>query len=512
MSKSLVIGAGIAGIATALRLRASGHEVEVFEANDYPGGKLHAFRLGDYRFDAGPSLFTMPELVTELFELFGERPSEHFEYHQKESVCNYFWEDGTTFNVPADGEEFISAAAEKFGVKENRLRKYLRNAKEKYNLTAHIFLEKSLHKASTYLSKDTLTSMLKMWKLDTNTSLNRVNEKAFGKQPHLVQLFNRYATYNGSSPYRTPGIMSMIPHLEMHLGTYFPKGGMHRISMSLYELATRQGVRFHFSKKVEKILTKNGLAVGIQTTDGKHFADLTVSNMDIFSTYKKLLPDERHPERTLKQERSSSAIIFYWGIRQKFPQLDLHNILFAEDYRTEFEHIFDRKSLHCDNTVYINITSKESPEDAPRGSENWFVMINAPGDHGQDWESMVAEARRNIITKVNRLLGTDLESLIEEEDVLTPPLIESRTSSYRGALYGAASNSKFAAFLRHPNFSNRIKNLYFVGGSVHPGGGIPLCLLSAKIAGDIIENDGFKSDSRVQNSSIKQTITHVSDA
>jgi diapolycopene oxygenase len=208
--------------------------------------------------------------------------------------------------------------------------------------------------------------------------------------------------------------------------------------------------------------------------------------MDIFSTYKKLLKEQTHPERTLRQERSSSAIIFYWGIKRQFAELDLHNILFSDNYQKEFEHIFDHKNLFEDPTVYINITSKELSSDAPNGGENWFVMINAPGDFGQNWDSFVAQARKNIIDKINRLIGINIEPLIEVEDILTPPLIEKSTGSYRGALYGAASNSKFAAFLRHPNFSSKIKGLYFSGGSVHPGGGIPLCLLSAKITSDLI--------------------------
>jgi phytoene desaturase len=485
MSSAIIIGAGIAGIATALRLSAAGMDVAVFEANDYPGGKLHAFELGGYRFDAGPSLFTIPELVTELFGLFGERPADFFQYHRKDSVCNYFWEDGARFTVHADREVFAKEAAAKFGVDAASLLAYLKNGQRKYDLTAPLFLEKSLHKIGTYLSVDTLKAMAQMSKMDIGTSLHSLNESAIG-EPHLVQLFNRYATYNGSSPYRTPGIMSMIPHLELHLGTYFPKGGMHSITTSLYELALRQGIRFHFGQKVEQILVKNRRAIGIQTADNQYFADVVVSNMDVFSTYKKLLPEQPHPERTLRQERSSSAVIFYWGIRGAFPELDLHNILFSGDYRTEFAHLFEHKTLFNDPTVYLNITSKEAQSDAPTGCENWFVMINAPGDYGQDWEALVAQARHDILAKVNRLLGTDLAPLIEVEDVLTPPLIERRTSSYRGALYGAASNSKFAAFLRHPNFSNKIKQLYCCGGSVHPGGGIPLCLLSAKITAGLI--------------------------
>ncbi len=485
MSSAIIIGAGIAGIATALRLRAAGMDVSVFEANDYPGGKLHAFSLEGYRFDAGPSLFTMPELVTELFGLFKEQSNDFFDYNRKESVCNYFWEDGIRFTVNGDRDVFVKDAEAKFGIEASTLLTYLKNSQKKYELTSPIFLEKSLHKISTYLSLDTLKALTQMSKMGIGSSLNTLNESML-KEPHLVQLFNRYATYNGSSPYKTPGIMSMIPHLELHLGTYFPKGGMHSITTSLYELAIRQGITFHFGQKVDKIVVTKRRAVGIQVKDKQHYADVIVSNMDIFSTYEKLLPDQSHPKRILSQERSSSAVIFYWGIRKQFPELDLHNIFFSQDYQQEFTNLFEHKTLCDDPTVYINITSKEEVGDAPSGCENWFVMVNAPGDYGQDWNKLVAQVRENIINKINRLLGIDIEPLIEVEDVLSPPLIEQRTSSYRGALYGTASNSKFTAFLRHPNFSSRIKQLYCSGGSVHPGGGIPLCLLSAKITSDLI--------------------------
>jgi phytoene desaturase len=487
MPKAIIIGSGISGLAAALRLRAQGIEVDIFEANSYPGGKLHAFELDGYRFDAGPSLFTMPNLVTELFELFGEKPEESFEYYRKEAVCNYFWEDGMRFNVNADREIFAQEAAQKFGVQAQSILAYLKKSQKKYELTAPLFLEKSLHKLSTYLSKDTLKAIAHTWDLDIFSDLNAVNETEI-VEPHLVQLFNRYATYNGSSPYSTPGIMSMIPHLELHLGTYFPKGGMHSITTSLYQLAIRQGIKFHFNQNVKQILIENKKAIGIKTEDQEHFADYIISNMDIYSTYKKLLKEEAHPESTLRQERSSSAIIFYWGIKKQFSELDLHNIFFSDNYSEEFAHLFEHKTLYKDPTVYINITSKEIHSDAPEGCENWFVMINATGDYGQDWGKLVIQARQNIIDKLNRLLGVSIENLIVAEDILTPTLIEQRTSSYRGALYGAASNSKFAAFLRHPNFSNKIKGLYCVGGSVHPGGGIPLCLLSAKITSNLIKS------------------------
>ncbi len=483
MKKAAVIGAGIGGLAIALRLKKQGFDVTVFEKNDYSGGKLHAIDLDGYRFDLGPSLFTLPYLVDELHQLFPEIQIP-FNYKKKKISFKYFWEDGTHFAASTDQNQFIEEASQIFSENPSTLKRYLNSSKSKYELTKSLFLEKSLHKASTYLSIDTIKALIKIPFLGINNTLNQ--ENSVFSNPKLTQLFNRYATYNGSDPYATPGIMSMIPHLELGLGTYYPEGGMHSISQSLFKLAQEVGVEFRFRESVTKINHRNSKVTGVTTDHDTYGAEVVVSNMDIFPTYKKLLQDVTQPKKTLDQPRSSSALIFYWGVKKTFPELDLHNILFSENYPAEFEYIFKKRDLYQDPTVYINITSKETPSDAPQGCENWFVMINAPGNYGQDWDDLVTKSRNRILDKIKSCLNVDISDLIDTEYVLTPPMIEANTSSYRGALYGAASNNKMAAFLRHPNF-NKIKNLYHVGGSVHPGGGIPLCLLSAKITSDLIE-------------------------
>jgi phytoene dehydrogenase-like protein len=244
-------------------------------------------------------------------------------------------------------------------------------------------------------------------------------------------------------------------------------------------------VQFHYSERVERILVAGRRVSGLRVGGTDLAADVVVSNMDVTPTYRRLLPDLKAPENTLSQERSSSALIFYWGVRRAFPELDLHNILFANDYEAEFHDLFARKTLHGDPTVYIHITSKDLEGEAPAGGENWFVMINAPADYGQDWAAWRATARASVLAKIERALGVDVAPFIEVEEVLDPPTLQSRTGSDRGALYGASSNNAMAAFLRHPNFHRQIPNLFFVGGSAHPGGGIPLCLLSAKIAADL---------------------------
>ena len=484
-----IIGSGIAGLAASVRLAAQGHLVTVFEANSYPGGKLSEFFKQGYRFDAGPSLFTMPHLVDELFELTGKNAKDYFEYTQLEKACNYFYEDGTQFTAYHNRQRFAAELRMKLGFKESHIVfTYLDKAAFRYQLTAPLFVEQSLNKVANYVNLRTLKGILYSPVLGLFSSMNDENKKMFSDK-RLVQYFNRFATYNGSSPYLAPGLLNMIPHLEHTIGTFFPKKGMYAITRSIYELAEKLGVEFRFNQPVERIVTEGDKVKGVTVGGNLFESDIVVSNADIYPTYKKLLPHVKAPQKILQQEKSSSALIFYWGIKRHFAELDLHNILFSEQYELEFDCLFKHKTLFHDPTIYINITSKYRKEDAPEGCENWFVMVNAPNNSGQDWDKLIKEARKNIVAKINRLLNTDIESLIEVEEILEPRTIESKTSSHAGALYGNASNNRFAAFLRHKNFSSDVNGLYFCGGSVHPGGGIPLCLNSAKIVADLIQQD-----------------------
>jgi phytoene desaturase len=486
--KAIIIGAGIAGIASAIRLAVKGYAVDVFEANAYPGGKLSEFEQDGYRFDAGPSLLTMPQYIDELFKLAGKEPSAYFKYQKLGVVCNYFYEDGTRLSAYADNEKFIQEVVNVTGESAESVRKHIANSSRIYKITNYVFLEHSLHRLKTFLNFDTIRSILRLPQIDTLRSMHKANE-GFFKDERLIQFFDRYATYNGSNPYTAPATLNIIPHLEQHFGAYFPDGGMYSITTELVKLAESLGVKFHYNSPVEKILLNNKKIAGIKVKEDIISADVVVSNMDVWYTYKKLLIDhpKLHPESVLLQERSSSALIFYWGIKKQFKQLDLHNVFFSTDYKTEFDHIWKEKSIYHDPTVYINISSKFKPDDAPAGCENWFVMINVPSNNGQDWNGMIAEARRNIVKKLSRILGENISSLIAGETILDPRGIENKTSSYRGAIYGTSSNGRFAAFLRHSNKISKVKNLYCCGGSVHPGGGIPLCLLSAKIVSELID-------------------------
>ena len=486
IKKAIVIGSGVAGLASAIRLAVKGFEVTVYERNAYPGGKLSHFQQDGFSFDAGPSLFTQPKNIEALFELAGEPIKEYFSYKQVPVGCKYFYENGKTIEVSANRNEFAAAMQQQFGESPQAIHDYLNASKKLYNDIGNVFLNNSLHKWKTFFKKGILKAITASKPGYILSSLNSFNGKKF-KSAEAVQLFNRYATYNGSNPYKAPAMLSLIPHLEMNEGTFYPKGGMISITNALYQLALKKGVTFHFNTPVQSIIEHQCKVLGIVANDENIFADMVVSNLDVYFTYKNLLHNEPKATKVLKQERSSSALIFYWGINKVFPELGLHNIFFSNDYKKEFEHLFVTKTFSGDPTVYINITSKMETGHAPTGAENWFVMVNAPANTGQDWETLKPQIRQQVIEKLNHLLQTNIEPLIKTEAVLDPVTIESKTASYMGSLYGTSSNSKLAAFFRHPNFTNTIKGLYFVGGSVHPGGCIPLCLKSAEIMSQLVD-------------------------
>jgi len=496
-----IIGAGVAGLAAAIRMAAAGWAVTVIEQASEPGGKLREEHHGPYRFDVGPSLFTWPELVLELDALTRESVARKsfentqalpppFAYQKLDRSTHYFWEDGTRLTAWSDSNRFAQECSDTLGIEAATVANHLSHSSRSFHATRRIFLEQSLHEWNQKPNGKWKAAARFAHRLPWIGSLHAWNSKRL-REPHLVQLFDRYATYNGSDPHRAPSMMHVIPHLEHGHGTFFPENGMIGITRHLHALASALGVQFAFDHTAMRIEHSGGSVNGVQALNAKaesvfFRAECVVSNADIWPTYRRLLPDLKAPERTLSQERSTSGVIFYWGVRGVRPELHLHNILFSNNYQKEFETI--QRSGHPgeDPTVYIHISSKMKPDDAPLDSENWFVMVNVAADPNHV-EVLVPDIRRAVLAKINRTLGVDVEPMIETETHFTPRTIEERTGSHLGALYGASSNSAISAFLRHRNRSTQLRGLYFCGGSVHPGGGIPLCLLSARITSELIE-------------------------
>ena len=481
-----VIGAGIGGMAAAIRLARAGAEVEIFEQSPVSGGKAASFSSAGYRFDTGPSLLTMPFVFERLFEDAGAGLKDFLELVPLEPLSTNFFADGTVLRDSADRTEFALALGTASMGDRRSLDLYLDHGKRIYEATAGLFLFQSIREA-LFHGGLRLKDLAALAHLDAFRSLHSAHT-VFFQDPRLVQLFDRYATFNGSDPFRAPATLAIIPAVEYGFGGFTVKGGIIEVPRAFEALAGRLGAHFHFNSRVDRIFVSGGRARGIVSRGREIEADAVVTNADVLSTYRSLLPEvrDRLQGRYERLEPSTSALVFLWGVRASFPMLSVSNIFFSSDYKAEFRDLFTRRVCPSDPTVFVNITSKINPEDAPAGGENWFVMVNAPADDGQDWRSETSRTRTAVLSRLRSALGRDVEELVESESVLTPPDIEQRTSSSRGSLYGISSNSRVSAFLRHPNRHPRIRGLYFCGGSAHPGGGMPLVTLSGMITADLL--------------------------
>lgn len=487
-STCLVIGSGIAGLAAAIRLSSMGMHVKLFEANSTLGGKIAEKKLAGYRFDIGPSVLTKPDYIMELFLIHGKNPDNYIQFEKLDRLFNFYFPDGTTINSFADPARMEQEIREKSDEPVGNVSRVLNDSKKIYRVTREVFLERSLHKTKNYFNWPTLRGVLQFNRVRAFQTMHSYNSKRLNDK-RLVQIFDRYASYIGSNPFEAPATLNIINHFEINEGAYFPVGGMYKIVEALVKLAGECGVEIFSGVAVKEIIVEGKKVKGIQTSDGFKESACVICNADIHLAYEKLLPGKIKPEFILSQPRSSSVIVFLWGINKKFPQIGLHNTCFGENDREEYDAIFNRKTISEDPTVYFYNSSSNYSADAPQGKSNLFAMISAPYEDGQNWEDLVSLARTVVIKKLSTLVGEDIGKLIEVEEVLNPKTIESHTGSWKGSVYGNSSNGMFSAFLRHPNFSKRIEGLYFCGGSVHPGSGIPLCLLSAKIAADLIKGD-----------------------
>lgn len=485
--KAIIIGSGVGGLSAGIRLSKLGFDVSIFEANSFVGGKVNSKRIGSYRFDMGPSVFTEPHLIDELVNLCG-KPSDFFLYRKLEESCRYFYEDGHRINLKRGKDEVVKTLQNELGEDPKSTLAFLESMKTNYEAVYPVFIQVSLHRIRHWLNKSLWKALFRIPKYGLLSSMHQVNSSTF-KNPKTIQIFNRLATYNGSNPYQTPGMLNIISHLELNEGPAMPIGGMVSISETLKKLAEECGIQFHLNELVQEIKINQNVVSGIESSKGLYSCDLVVSNMDVHYTYERLLKGKFVPKKILNQEKSSSAIVFYWGIKNQFKKLGVHNIFFSQNYKEEFKSLFDTKTMYVDPTIYVHITSKLEENDAPSGSENWFVMVNAPINVGQDWDVLIVQTRERILRKLSNQLQTSIESYIEVEEVSDPRTIDSMYFGKQGSIYGNSSNSSFSAFYRHPNFSRKFKGLYFSGVTVHPGGGIPLALNSAKIVEQCVKED-----------------------
>ncbi|TNE73341.1 phytoene desaturase [bacterium] len=489
----IVIGAGIGGLVSASLLAAKGNEVTLFEAGSLPGGKMSEIRLGDYRFDSGPSLFTMPFILDDVFKTCGKELSDYMSISPLEPLCRYIYPDGTRFDNFSDLSKTLEQIRSFSPEDEENYVRFLGKSAELYAKTAQAFLFNPLAEWSDFKTlnfKDLLS-------INAFATVSESVERAFISS-YLKQFFKRFTTYNGSSPYKAPATLNVIPYVELAQGGFYVKGGLFQLAKAIEKLALDLGVSIQYNQPVQQIEVKNKKAIGVSISkngDNRFVkADCVISNADSVYTYTKLLSDKHVKSADKKRfealEPSCSGFVLQLGINRTYSLLKHHTIFFSSDYKKEFDEIFSERKPAEEPTIYIANTSFSEDGHAPQGHSNLFILVNAPYTHKHlSWNELKESYAEKIIQllKANGLV--DLEKHIISKNIITPDDFEKNYNTNRGSIYGLSSNSRYAAFLRPRNRSSYAKNLYLVGGGTHPGGGIPLVTLSAKHAVSLIERD-----------------------
>jgi phytoene desaturase len=481
-----IIGGGIGGLSAAIHLAAAGERVIVFEQNAQVGGKMGELRAEGFRWDTGPSVITMPHVFDALFAAAGKRTADYLTLLPAEPLTRYFYRDGTVLDATRDLPRMIAQIEQIERRDVEGYLAYLTYAARLHRITGKVFI---------YDTPPTPASLFKVplrdaLRVDAMRSMDAAI-RSFVRSPHLRQLLGRFATYVGASPYRAPATLNVIAHVELNGGVYYPRGGIYAIARAMARLATELGVEIRTGCAVERILVANRRVKGVQISGERIGVKAVIANVDVATVYEKLLPAEAvnaaRLQRLLRAEPSCSGYVLLLGVQGAHERLAHHNIFFTDDYRAEFADIFERGVPPNDPTVYVAITSKSDPEDAPAGMENWFVLINAPAlSERYDWTRDAPRYRDQVLMALAKF---GVAPHICAEHQLTPADIARLTGARRGALYGTSSNTPFAAFLRPHNRARDVRGLYFAGGTAHPGGGVPMVTLSGGVAARLLLAD-----------------------
>jgi phytoene desaturase len=485
----IIVGGGLGGLAAAIRLGACGRRVVLLEKNERVGGKLNIVSEAGYTFDTGPSLLTMPWVLRALFDSAGAHMEDALELVPVEPTCRYRWPDGTRFDAFQNLPLLLQAISQLDSRDVAGFLRFLAYAERIYQAVASPFL---LHPFDGLRDLITPALLRDTWKLDPLRTVDQA-VRSFFHSPYLRQVFNRYATYNGSSPYQAPATFNLIAYVEFAEGGWYLRGGMYTLARALERLARRLGVEIHTNCPVERVLVRDGAAHGVALADGERIdARAVIVNADPRYAYQALLTEQRHTAaRLARLEPSCSGFILLLGINRTYASLVHHNIFFSADYQREFTAIFGKRVPAPDPTVYVCATSLSDPTHAPPGHTNLFVLVNAPAlDKRVNWGREASGYRDTVIRKLERMGLADLEQHIAYERIIAPDDLQARYNAADGAIYGLASNTPWTAFLRPPLRARDLRRLYFVGGGTHPGGGVPLVLLSGQAVAERVLADG----------------------
>lgn len=484
MSKVIVIGAGIGGISAAAHLAKAGHSVTVLEKNEQPGGRAEVLCEQGYTFDRGPSWYLMPEVFDRWFADLGFNRADFFQIQKLDPQYRVFYQDKTQLDIVADYETNLETIAQMQPGSLPKLRQYLADAGIKYDLALKTFL---------YHNADSVFDFLQYWRLLPQAlrlnlfgSMQRHSARYFS-EPKIQQLLLYNLVFLGCSPYNAPALFSMMSHVDLSIGVFYPKGGFSSLITSMVSVAQQLGVEFVYNQAIAEIVTKDGRVAGVKSMSKTWQADAVVSNADYVHT-ESLFDDQAirqySPGYWQKRVNGPSAFLLYLGLNRRIPKLAHHTLYFTQDWQTHFSQIFDTPAWPGQPSIYINRPTASDPSLAPKGHETLMILV--PVASGlKDGKRQREAYARHIIEYIEKNLEIEFQSAISYQKIISISDFERRYNSYQGNAFGGFAHTLFQSSIWRPsNRHKKLSNLFFVGAGTVPGVGLPTSLISGYLAAD----------------------------
>lgn len=479
---AIVIGGGVGGLCTAARLLKNGYSVKVIEKESMVGGRAHRLKQGEYVFDTGPTLLMMTDVLYDTFKYCGKDFDDYITLLQLEPNYQVSFSDKSKITVSSNLAKFQSELSKIDPKAPSQFYSYFSDVADIYRVARDHFIDKNFNHIWDFISPKSGVQLIK--KRGLSKLYNFVSH--YFKDERLRQLFSFQSMYLGVSPHEAPAVYSVVSYMETGLGIWYPKGGMYKLSEALEKLVKDLGGEIVLNTPVDEILIEQKRAVGIKINETKISADLVVANSDLVYTYKNLISDEHRPNMPNQKldsfKQASSAVLFYWGVDDECAGMLHHNVYLCKDFKKNLDEIFHEKILPRDPSFYTYIPTKTDPSLAPKGKSVFYVLVPVPNLQSKtNWEKGIAKIRNQVLSRLKSEFDLDIAAKIKLEHVFTPMDFETKFNLHNGSAFGLSHHFFQSGYFRPSNKSKDIKNLYFVGASTYPGGGIPMVTLSAKL-------------------------------
>ncbi|UCG27410.1 MAG: phytoene desaturase [Bacteroidales bacterium] len=478
----VIIGAGLGGITAGIHLARQGYNVSIYEKNTFPGGRCGNFFKDGHRFDIGATFLMMPEIYEKTYASFGRIFTEELKLYRMDPVYKVKFKEREEIFFTSD----LAILKKQFeGIENGSYNKFLRLMPKGYDA-----YKKSLryiidHNYNSLLDFSLIKYCFLLLKLNALTRHYNFIKRYF-KSEVLRTILTFQNLYMGKDPSRASSLFFFIPFMELTSGVFFPRGGMHQVVENFVSIAREHDVKIHLNSPVKEIKVNNGTATGILMEDGSfHEADIIISNADLPWVYNNLLPKNKLAGKLNKLKYTSSAFVFFWGLDTVYPQFEQHNVYVSGRHNENFSTIFTDKSIPDEPTIYVHSPVKSDKSAAPEGQDSIMAIVHTghiDNRKEQNWETLKTLARQAILKRLAEEGMTDFKSHIKFEVCYTPKTWQSLFNLTNGSAFGSLGHEILQmGYFRPRNQHKTYKNLYFVGGSTHPGSGTPLALISAKL-------------------------------